>query len=349
MVKHIRHRPIAMLAGALILVAAAGVVAAAPHVGLLSIQPRPATQSAQAPSSRVGESSPQVAASPHGTGSASVQLAAQDLTPNSHLTVTGAGFGGGEQLSVTIEDTLGHPYQRATLLVGADGRLRASSLALPPQLGAGDYRLLVVGNTSHRKASVAFHMHDAPPTIALDAYTSQPGAAIGFAGSGFIPRETVNVYLGTPALSLAHVAATDRGTVSGRLEIPILSPGNYTLTFVGKSGQTPVSVGFNIQGFAAWVVLDHYALTAGEGLGFIGQGFSPSEQVFVYLNSSRGTPAMRLTADSSGRVTVQDTWIPSGVSGQNVLTLIGQSSKVTAKAEFTIVPAAQPTPTPQAP
>jgi hypothetical protein len=192
-------------------------------------------------------------------------------------------------------------------------------------------------------------MHDAPPTVALDAYTSQPGAAIGFAGSGFIPRETVNVYLGTPALSLAHVAATDRGTVSGRLEIPILSPGNYTLTFVGKSGQTPVSVGFNIQGFAAWVVLDHYALTAGEGLGFIGQGFSPSEQVFVYLNSSRGTPAMRLTADSSGRVTVQDTWIPSGVSGQNVLTLIGQSSKVTAKAEFTIVPAAQPTPTPQAP
>jgi hypothetical protein len=349
MVKHISRRSTAILAGALILVAAAGAVTAAPLLGLFSTRPHQTPLPMQGASSHVQGSSSQAATTPRGTGPASVQLVTQDLTPNSHLTVTGGGFGGGEQVSVTIEDALGHPYERVTLLAGADGRLRATSLALPPQLGAGDYRLLAVGNASHRKASVAFRMHDTPPAVTLDAYTSKPGAGIAFAGSGFIPGETVNVYLGTSKVSLASLQATDRGAVNGRLEVPALPAGNYMLTFVGKSGQTPISMGFNIQGFAAWVVLSRYMLTSGEGLGFTGQGFSPGEQVFVYLNAPRGTPAMRLTADSSGRVVAQDTWVPSGVSGQNTLMLAGRSSGATAKAEFTIEPAAQPTPTAPAP
>ncbi len=344
MVTYIRRRPVAILAGAVILVAVAGVVIATPHIGFFAIQPRPTSVSTQE-TSGVQDSTAQEAASPGHANIASVQLATQDVTPSSHLTVTGVGFSSKEHLSASIEDALGHVYQRASLIAGTDGHLAATPVALPSQLGAGDYRLLVVGNTSHRTARITFRMHDVPPAVTLDAYTSQPRASIGFAGTGFIAGETVNVYLGASKTLLATVKATDKGAVSGRLQIPALPAGNYPLTFVGKTGQTPISVGFNIQGFSAWVVLNRYMLTSGEGLGFTGQGFAPSEQVFVYLNATRGAPATRLTADTSGRVVMQDTWIPSGESGQNTLRLAGQSSGATATAEFTIVPAAEPTPT----
>jgi hypothetical protein len=281
---------------------------------------------------------------PLGTSPASVQLVAQDLTPNTQLKLMGVGFMGGEHLAVSVEDTQGQPYMQVTLTAGDDGRLRETSLALPPQLAAGDYRLIVVGNMSHRTASVAFRMHVVPPTVVLDAYTAKPGQDIGFAGSGFIPGEEVTISLGTSPTPLARVQATDRGDVSGHLGVPALPAGTYTLTLVGAVSQTPVSIGLNIQGFAPWVVLDRYALMPGQGVGFTGQGFAPGEPVLVYLNASHGNPALSVTADTSGRIVAQDTWTPTGISGRNVLTFIGQWSKATTTAEFMILPAVQPTP-----
>jgi hypothetical protein len=334
-----------ILAVAVLFAAVTGSVAAAPVVlprltGWLALRSR----MAPLPPAR-GRPTP-ITRTPLGTGPASVQLVAQDLTPNTQLKLKGAGFMGGEHLAVTIEDIQGQPYMQVTLTAGDDGRLRETSLALPPQLGAGNYRLVVVGSMSHRTASSAFRMHVVPPTVALDAYTAKPGQDIGFAGSGFIPREEVTISLGRSSPALAHAQATDRGDVSGHLSVPALAAGTYTLTLVGAVSQTPASVGFNIQGFAPWVVLDRYTLMPGEGLGLIGQGFAPSEPVLIYLNSPHGSPARRVTADPSGRIVVQDTWAPSGMSGRNVLTFVGQWSKATTSVEFTILPplAAQPTP-----
>jgi hypothetical protein len=193
-------------------------------------------------------------------------------------------------------------------------------------------------------------MHDVPPTVALDTYTATPGQVVGFAGNGFIAGEQVHVSLGKPATLLASVRATDLGAVSGQVKIPALAPGTYTMTLTGSVSQTPASVGFNIQGFAPWVVLNRYAINSGEGVGFIGQGFAAGEPVLIFLNTTRGTPTLRVTADPSGRIVVQDTWIPpSAVSGRNVLTFVGQWSKATTTAEFTILPAAEPSPTPVSP
>jgi hypothetical protein len=132
--------------------------------------------------------------------------------------------------------------------------------------------------------------------------------------------------------------------VSGQVKVPALAPGTYRLTLVGSQSQTPASLGLNIQGFAPWVVLDHYAVMPGQGVGIIGQGFAPGEPVQIYLNSTKGQPVLSETADPSGRVVVQDSWVPSGVSGSNELTLVGQTSKASASATFTILPGATPAP-----
>jgi len=343
MAKLIKRPLIAIPAAIIILAAATGMVVAAPHVvGLLSSQPRPTSQ----PRGVAVSHTPTTLSV---SGPASVQLVAQDLTPASHLALMGSGFGGRERLEVTVVDSQGRPYGQVTLVAGDNGRLRETAVALPPQLASGDYQVLVVGSMSHRTASVAFRMHDIPPTVTLDAYTSKPGQSVGFAGGGFIPGENVHVYLGRASGQLASAKATEGGAVSGRLKIPALPAGTYTLTLVGESSQTPASVGLNVQSFTPWVVLDRYALAPGERVGFIGQGFAPGEQVLVYLNSLHANPVMRVTADPAGQIIAQDTWAPSGAPAQNVLTFVGQMSKATATAEFTIQPAAQSTSSPTAP
>jgi len=284
-----------------------------------------------------------------GTGPASVQLVTQDLTTSTQLHLTASGFLPKERLVVTVEDPQRHAYEQVTLVAGKDGRLRDTSVAAPAQLASGSYDVLGVGSTSHRTASVTFRMHDIPPVVALDAYTATPGQAVGFTGNGFIPGEEILIYLGKATAPQVPVSATDTGAISGHLTVPSLPAATYTLTFVGSISQTPISVGFSIQGYAPWVVLNRYTLSSGQGLGFIGQGFAPNEPVLVYLNGTITTPVLTLTADSSGRIVQQDTWMPSGASGRNVLTFVGQWSKASTVAEFTVQPSAQPSPTTTSP
>ena len=93
----------------------------------------------------------------------------------------------------------------------------------------------------------------------LDAYSAKPGHAIGFVGSGFMPNETLEVCLGTADQVVATANTNARGNVAGRFTVPPLPEGNHTLFFAELQSQVPASVGFNIQGFHPWVVLDSYA------------------------------------------------------------------------------------------
>jgi len=343
MARLLNNRPFVFAAAAVILVVTAGAAIAAPALLPQLVGHHTAgSQTLELPPTAVAES-------PGGPGATSVQLSSRDLTPSSHPSITASGFQAGEHLNVTIQDAQGNPYDLTPLVAGPDGSIRNASLALPSQLGSGVYRLVAAGGTSHRTASTTFRMAVVPPTVVLDTYTSTPGQVVTFAGNGYIAGETVKVYLGSSTVPLASVKATALGTVTGHLQVPKLQPGIYSLKMVGASSQFPATVGFNIQGFSPWVVLGRYTLTPGEGEGFIGQGFAPGEVVFVYVNTTQGNPALRVTADTSGRVVVQDTWVPASVSGSNVVTLVGQQSKATTSAEFTVMPAAESTPTTPSP
>jgi hypothetical protein len=333
MARLLRHRSFVFVAAAVILVVTAGAAIAAHYASGAG-----GSHARELPRTAVAES-------PRGPGSASVQLSTQDLTPSSHPSITASGFLANEHLEMTVQDAKGNPYDLATLVAGPDGRIHITPLALPSQLGSGTYRLVVAGGTSHRTAITTFRMAVIPPTVVLGAYTSTPGQVVNFAGNGYIAGEVVKIYLGPSTVPLASAKATALGTVTGHLQVPTLPPGTYSLKMVGESSQFPASVGLNIQGFTPWVVLDRYTLMPGEGQGFIGQGFAPGEMVLVYLNATQGTPALRVTADFSGRVVVQDTWIPASVSGRNVLTLVGQQSKASTSAAFTVIPRAEPTTT----
>jgi hypothetical protein len=271
-----------------------------------------------------------------GLGAASLQLAAPYATPDSPLRVMASGFRNSEPLAVTIVDTQGYVYEHLTLQADTGGGLRETPVVLPAGLGPGAYRLIMVGGTSHHSASATFQMDNIPPTVTLDAYAATPGQVISFAGSGFIPGEMVTVHLGASSAPLLHTTVTAGGAVSGHLTIPEISAGAYTLTLLGTISRMPASVGFNVQRFTPWVVLDRYTLAPGQREGFIAHGFEPGEQVFVYLNSLHGTPVLRVQADTTGQITMQDAWSPDGASGNDVLTFVGQLSKATTTVDFTV-------------
>lgn len=355
-----RRRAVALLVAVAVLTVALGGVAATPIAapypeGWLaskpSTSPQPAPHRAAHMPQRTSvatNATKAIKVSPTGPGAILLQLAARNVTPDAQLRVMASGFRSGELLVVAIEDMQGQIYAHATLQADGDGRLRETSLALPARLAAGNYQVIVVGNTSQRTASATFQMYDTPPTVTLDAYTATPGHDVGFAGNGFIPGEVVKVYLGPSSAPLLSAMATAGGAVNGRLEIPKLPAGTYTLTLLGENSQTPTSVGFQVQRFTPWVVLDRYALAPGEGVGFIAHGFAPGEQVFVYLNAlgrttGTGTPVLRVTADSSGQVDIQDTWSPAVASDTNVLKFVGQWSKATTTAAFIVLATGQQT------
>jgi len=273
---------------------------------------------------------------------ASLQLQGTDLTPNVPLRFVGSGFRPGEVLLVTIQDQEGQPKaQLPPLIADQAGKISTVVEAIPPELSPGIYTLLVEGRSSHRMAQATFQVHRIPPTVQLDTYTAKPGNTIGFAGSGFMPNETVEVRLGTTGQVSAQVVATANtnagGNVAGRFTVPLLPEGNYTLFFAGLQSQTPTSVGLNIQGFHPWVILDSYAPSPHTRLGFVGQDFGPNEEVLVYLNRQQGEPVVRIQANASGRFVVPAAWEVGELSGENTLIFVGQVSGAVVTTTFTVV------------
>ena len=268
-----------------------------------------------------------------------LQLQGADLTPNVLLHFTGSGFLPGEALVVTIQDQAGQPEaQLESIKSDKSGQFSAATEAIPAGLAPGTHTLLVQGESSHRAAQASFQLHWIPPKVALVPYTVKPGQDFGFAGSGFLPNEVVEARLGSPTgQRLAGVSANARGNVAGRVMVPPMPEGNYTLFFVGQESQTPTSVGLNIQGFHPWVVLDTYAPSPHARLGFQGEDFAPGEEVLVYLNRRGGEPVVRLHVDAIGRFIVHAAWEVGKLSGEQVLIFVGQQSGTVVTTTFTVV------------
>jgi hypothetical protein len=175
--------------------------------------------------------------------------------------------------------------------------------------------------------------------VVLNTYTVKPGQDFGFAGSGFLPNETVAVRLGSPTgQRVAAVRANARGDVTGHVTIPLMPAGTYALYFVGQASQTPTSVGLNIQGFHPWVTLDTYAPSPHMRLGFRGEDFAPGEEVLVYLNRQGGEPVVRLHTDASGRLAAPAAWDVGTLSGKHLLFFVGQQSGAVVTTTFTVMP-----------
>jgi hypothetical protein len=271
--------------------------------------------------------------------SAQVDLQVTDVTFDGRLTFSGRGFGAGEPISVTVEDDQGNVQARLEpAKAEADGQIYRISEPVPGGLAPGAHTLHVTGLTSGRFGHAVFSYRWQSPAVQLEAYTGKPTHALSFSGSGFVPGESVDIYLGEQRVSpLATVTADAHGAIVGdNANIPLIGAGDYTLTFVGRVSQTPTTVGFNVQGFHPWVVLTNYYVEPRTAVGFIGQDFIPGEPVQVFLNSRVGQPVAQVTADADGKFSVQNGFSLPDVTGDNEVIFVGQQSQSEVTTSFTV-------------
>lgn len=268
---------------------------------------------------------------------AQVALQAASVTPDGRLTFSGRGFAANEPASVTVEDEQGSVQSRLEpVTADADGQVSTVSVPVPGGLAPGAHTLRLAGSTSGRFGRASFELQWQPPTVHLDAYTGKPSHTFGFSGSGFVPGEQVDVYVGAEARDpLTTVTADGRGDINGQnMAIPLVAAGDYRLAFVGRSSQAPVSVGFNVQGFHPWAVLDSYYIAPQSSVGVVGEDFIPGEVVLVYLNSRLSQPVAQVTADGNGHFAANNAFQLPSLTGNNQLIFVGQQSQTEVTATF---------------
>jgi hypothetical protein len=271
-----------------------------------------------------------------------VLIRAPDLTAGARLNFQGQGFLPGEEADVTIETGSGQVEANLDpVIISKDGNLDEVSVVLPNGVGRGQHLLQVVGSSSGRVAHARFNVVYDTPKITLDTYSAKSNHTFGFTGAGFQPGEIVDVRLGGLGGSpLATFQSDAQGTVTARdVPLPLIQAGDYLLYFVGEQSQTPVSVGFNIQGFSPWVVLDSYSVPPYSPMGFAGQDFVPNEQVEVYLGQPAGQPMLRVAVDANGQFAVKNAFdLPDTAQGDQQLTFVANQSGVKIAAQFVVLP-----------
>ena len=271
-----------------------------------------------------------------------ILIRAPDLTAGARLNFQGQGFEASEQTTVTIEDARGaveSPLDPVT--ISKDGNLDEVSVVVPDGIGRGEHVLHVAGASSGRSARAKFTVRYITPRIALDTYSAKSNHTFGFTGSGFAPNEPVDVRLGGLGGSpLASFPSDAQGNVTAQeVPLPLIQAGDYLLYFVGEQSQTPVSIGFNVQGFAPWVVLDTYSAAPYSAMGFTGQDFVPGEPIAVYLDRRSAQPLLRLAADANGQFALKNAFnLPDLPHGDQTLLFVGQQSGVEITAKFVVLP-----------
>ena len=276
------------------------------------------------------------------TGPTFVLIRAPQITAGARLNFQGQGFQPNEQASVTVDNPQGQPeISLDDVSISKDGNLDEVSLVLPDSVGRGDHVLQIVGETSGRTARAKFTIAYLTPKITMDTYSVKSNHTFGFTGSGFAPGEVVDVRLGgLGGAPLAIFPADSQGNVTGQnVPLPLVQAGDYLVYFVGEQSQNPVSVGFNVQGFTPWVVLDSYSLAPYSVIGFSGQDFVPGDQVDVYLDKQSGDPLLRVAADSNGQFAIKNAFqLPDLSHGDHQLLIVGYKSDAHISAKFVVLP-----------
>jgi hypothetical protein len=276
------------------------------------------------------------------TGPTFVLIRAPQITGGARLNFQGQGFEANEQASVTVENPQGQTEQSLDdVTISKDGNLDEVSVVLPDSIGRGEHTLHVVGQSSGRTARAKFTVANLTPKITMDTYSVKSNHTFGFSGSGFAPGETVDVRLGgLGGAPLATFPSDAQGNVAGQnVPLPLVQAGDYVVYFVGEQSQNPVSVGFNIQGFTPWVVLDSYSLAPYSVVGFTGQDFVPGDQVDVYLDRQNGQPLLRVAADGNGQFAIKSAFqLPDATHGDHQLLFVGHKSDAHIDAKFVVLP-----------
>src|SRR6266511_1159675 len=215
------------------------------------------------------------------------------------------------------------------------------------------------------------------PLITLNPGLVRAGSTVAVNGSGFDPGSRVDLLLSSgksqKAQQLATVTASKDGTIAGALPFPsevsggdttrevtaqqrnsnkvakaeaVLAQGTAQATLSAAAGKPGDTVALSAKGFGSGedlglyptISVKPYAVKAAQRVGFSGKGFAPGERVLLHVNSAGGAPVAALTTDERGTFGNAGFMVPYELTGKQALVFIGEQSRATATAGFSILP-----------
>ncbi len=272
---------------------------------------------------------------PVSNSGASLRLSEPSDTPGKVFTITGSRFAHFEAVQIV--------FAGAAQVVATDGSGNlTASLVVPGSAQPNSVlQVIVLGQASHVFAMEPFNVINAPATASLISQTPSvlQGAHAIVSGSGFLPNEQVNLFLGQTA-SAAPAQADQNGIFSsGALVVPpSLSVGSHSLMAYGLSSKRFAQGTITIVKPSLsppTLSTDRTSVNPGSLVQVRGYNFAAHETVHVSFGS---TLVLSLQSGSSGQFGPVGITIPTTTpAGSYTLSGTGGTSNSTATVTLTIV------------
>lgn len=243
-------------------------------------------------------------------------------TPGGVVNVTGHNFAAGESVVFTVGGLIFNSI--------ADSSGNTSPVPITIPLSSQNPAVVTLtGASSGAVAKVPITLAPFAPQINPSSWYVGPGATVNFTGTGFAPGETVSVLLNN--LAVGSTVVTASGTISNlSVQIPFSATAAH-FVFNGNITQSNTAVNIGVAQLSPSIWLSTYYDQGGNPMTVFGGGFAGGEKVDVSFN---GIAIGSVTADSGGNFALHST-IPFGSAGNKTIQARGESSGVSATAQFT--------------
>jgi hypothetical protein len=180
------------------------------------------------------------------------------------------------------------------------------------------------------------------PVLTLNPGLVRQGANVGITGAGFDPGSTVDLQF-TPQGSNRPIpipgvtVARDGSFATGFLVPQLPNADGGTITADQRGTNKGAQADAVVQAGVGSVGLNRVAGKPGDVLSVSGSGFEPGEKINAFWGRVGGPPAEQLQADRSGGISQAPLRVGVAPVGNNTLILVGDHSKTTATAAFTMI------------
>jgi hypothetical protein len=210
-----------------------------------------------------------------------------------------------------------------------------------PRVPAGEYSLILRGQTSGRQVKHDVSVKPFTPTAELSPWAGPVGTVLQVNVKGVAPGELVRVYLGEDPTEAGKAVADQWGNVwsGGPVRIPYgAASGTLVVTVIGTESLVPVRLDFKVLEPKPWLELTNWWGPPGSPVGFGGGGWAPGEAISIHVGDVSSPVVATARADDFG-------WLRAG-SVANVprdalmdvpFIAVGQESRTFASATFKLV------------
>jgi len=217
-------------------------------------------------------------------------------TSGSTVTVSGAGFGAGEAVTLVFD---GNAAFAAHTHAMADGTLAATPFTVPTGAGVGIHYIVASGAIRGHTASARLEVRAMRTTLAVTPSSALGGAVVTVSGSGFGAREAVTlVFDGNPAFA-ARTHATSAGILATMpFTIPtVAGVGTHHIVASGAIRGHTASARLEVRAVHTTLSVTPGSVTRGATVAVSGAGFGANETVtLVFDGNSAFAAHTRATA-----------------------------------------------------